>query len=362
MATPNSSPSGTEGGKPLSEERSLTVGQYLRQEREKKNISLEAVAKVTRITQENLEALERDDFRAISASVFARGFLRTYASFLGLDPKEVLSRYESQVDLLKISPKIKESTPSENGNPLFKYVVFLSLIVIGVAIGYYFFQKAPSPPAQPPPLATVPPPPIPTVQPPPPPPPPSPPPPEIASHEAVPEKEKKPTEKLLAAAPITKEEEKPKERRHILKVVTTEKTWLRIKPDDQPLIDVLLQPKETVSWSARRRFDITIGNAGGVEIFFNGVSQGNLGKPGEVINLVLPKEAGPFKAPVPKETKPSEPVTQKDSKPSTDVVPKGTKPSAEVAPKEPEPAKDVSANEPKNEPQSTVGEKENPKN
>lgn len=358
MATPNAS-SGSEGGKPLSEERSLTVGQYLRQEREKKNISLEAVAKVTRITQENLEALERDDFRAISASVFARGFLRTYASFLGLDPKEVLSRYDSQVDLLKISPKIKESTPSENGNPLFKYLVFFSLIVIGVAIGYYFFQKVPSPPAQPPPLATVPPPPTPTVQ---PPPSPGPPPPELASHEAVPDKEKKPAEKLLAAAPITKEEEKSKERRQVLKVVTTEKTWLRIKPDDQPVIDVLLQPKETASWSARTRFDITIGNAGGVEIFFNGVSQGNLGKSGEVITLVLPKEAGPFKPPAPKETKPSEPVIKKDGKPSTDVLPKETKPSAEVAPREPEAAKDVSANEPQNEPRPTEGEKENPKN
>jgi cytoskeleton protein RodZ len=361
MATPNSSLPGTEEGKPLSEEPSLTVGQYLRQEREKKNISLQAVAKVTRITQENLEALERDDFRAISASVFARGFLRTYASFLGLDPEEVISRYDSQIDLLKISPKIKEPTPAEDHNPLFKYVVFLSLIVIGVAIGYYFFQRVPSPPPQPPPLATVPSPPAPTVQ---PPPPPGPPPPEIASHEAVlpPEKEKKQTEKLPAPAPITKEEEKSKERRHILKVVATEKTWLRIKPDDQPVIEVLLQPKETASWSARRRLDITVGNAGGVEIFFNGVSQGNLGKSGEVINFVLPKEAGAFKPPVPKETKPSEPVIQKDSKPSTDVVPKETKPSIEVAPKEPEPAKDVSANESKNEPQPTEGEKESPKN
>jgi cytoskeleton protein RodZ len=361
MATPDSPLPGTEAGKSLSAEPSLTVGQYLRQEREKKDISLQAVAKVTRITQENLEALERDDFRAISASVFARGFLRTYASFLGLDPQEVIFRYDSQIDLLKISPKIKESTPAEDHSPLFKYIVFLSFIVMGVAIGYYFFQRVPSPPPQPPPLATVPPPPAPTVQ---PPPPPRSAPPEIAHQEAVlpPEKEKKQTEKLPASAPVTKEEEKPKERRHILKVVATEKTWLRIKADDQPAVEALLQPKETASWSARRRFDITIGNAGGVEIFFNGVSQGILGKSGEVINLVLPKEAGPFRPPVPKETKPSEPAIQKETKPSVDVVPKETQPSTEVAPKKPEPPKDVSAHESRNEPQPTEGEKESPKN
>ncbi len=72
----------------MNEEQVLSVGSYLRQERERRNISLESVAKVTRITLQNLEALERDDFRLLPAPVFTRGFLRTYAAYLGIDPKE----------------------------------------------------------------------------------------------------------------------------------------------------------------------------------------------------------------------------------------------------------------------------------
>lgn len=298
MATPDPFPSGTEGRKELSEERALTVGQFLRQERERKNISLEAVVKATRITLQTLEALERDDFRAISAPIFVRGFLRTYASYLGLDPKEVTARYESQIDLIKISPKMRESLPDKLENPLLKYIIVLCLILMGVAIGFYFFQKkAPAPTPKPAPLATIPRPSTPVVQPPPSPTPPSPEEKASPAPAVQPEKEKKQPEKPPASGPVTIQS---------LKVIALEKTWLRIKPDDRPVIDVLLQPRETASWSASRHFDITVGNAGGVEIFFNGVSQGSLGKSGEVVRLVLPKEVKPSLPGLPKETKPSQ--------------------------------------------------------
>jgi len=165
------------------------------------------------------------------------------------------------------------------------------------------------------------------------PPPSSPPsPPERASPPAAlqPEKEKKKLEGLLAATPSPKEEEKEKERGHILKVIAIEKTWLRIKPNDQPVIEVLLQPKETASWSARRRFDITVGNAGGIEIFFNGVFQGRLGKSGEVIHLVLPKET--------REIIPPQKVPAKEPAPSKDTKPVETKPSPGPPSKENKPS------------------------
>ena len=98
----------------MTEEKQETVGQYLRQEREKRKITLDSVAKVTRITQENLEALEKDDFQAISAPVIVRGFLRNYAIYLGLDPKEVVGRYDSQTDLLPV-PQDKEPPPPPPG-------------------------------------------------------------------------------------------------------------------------------------------------------------------------------------------------------------------------------------------------------
>jgi cytoskeletal protein RodZ len=303
----------------LSEEERPTVGRILRKERERKGISLEDVSRVTRITPENLKALEEDDFRAISAPVFARGFLRTYASHLGLDTHEILARYEIQTDLVKAAPKAKEpSAPPRKNGSFSKYLVFLSLIGVGVAAGIYLFQKTPAQPEPPRTAAAIPVPPPPDVQPTPPPSPPAPPlsapaPSQSEPVEGVVVKAPREAQKPPAAtAPkpaikeTGKEEEKPKERRHVLKVVAKEKTWMRVKPDDQPAADVLLQPGETVSWSARRRFDLTIGNAGGLEVSLNGVSQGPLGKSGQVVTLVLPKEARTSEPVLPGESKPGD--------------------------------------------------------
>jgi cytoskeleton protein RodZ len=93
--------------------------------------------------------------------------------------------------------------------------------------------------------------------------------------------------------PVKAEGEKKKERRHVLKVQATEMTWLRIQSDDQPEVEALLQPMETATWTARRQFNIIIGNAGGVEISFNGKPLGDLGASGQVVRLLLPKEIKP---------------------------------------------------------------------
>jgi transcriptional regulator with XRE-family HTH domain len=283
----------------LTEDRKETVGQYLRQEREKRNISLETVAKVTRITRENLEALEKDDFQKISAPVFVRGFLRNYANYLGLDPKDLVDRYDAQSDLLNI-PRAKEvSQPTREENRGSKYIVFLAVLLVGVGISFYLIQKSSTPPSPP---AAISPPSGPTVQ--------------QPSPKGI-----VPPGKAISKA-IHPDKEKPGEGRHVLKAVVTEKTWMRVRADDQQIFDVLLQPKETVTWTARSRFAITVGNAGGVELSLNGIPQGPLGKSGEVIHLALPKEAqgmkppqeGPGKPPaLPKTLKPSSPVPAEEA-------------------------------------------------
>jgi len=306
----------------LTEEPGLTVGQYLRREREKRKVTLDSVAKVTRITKENLEALENDEFQAISAPVFARGFLRNYATYLGLDPQELLARYESQTGLIKIPGAKEVSQPSQKQNPVLPYLLLLCILLAGAGI-IYSLQK--------PPVPTSPTPPSPVVTPAPSPPSPStapgaPPPPlkTATSPEKVPPqgippgKKEQPPEKLVAAATVPGGKEAAKERRHVLKAVATEKTWMRILNDEQQVSDVLLQPKETFSWTARHQFHITIGNAGGIELFFNGISQGRLGKSGEVIRLVLPRETGA----VP----PSSAAPGKESPPPKDLKPGASKP------------------------------------
>lgn len=71
-----------------------SLGNYLRKERETKNISLEQVAYATRINLKMLMALEEDDHDALPAQTFVRGYLQAYAKYVKLDGQDVLLRYQ----------------------------------------------------------------------------------------------------------------------------------------------------------------------------------------------------------------------------------------------------------------------------
>ncbi|OFZ56645.1 MAG: hypothetical protein A2428_05330 [Bdellovibrionales bacterium RIFOXYC1_FULL_54_43] len=72
---------------------SATLGEFLRQERERRGITLEQVASATKIGIRILHALEADQFVELPAKPFIRGFVTSYVRFIGLDPKEVLTTF-----------------------------------------------------------------------------------------------------------------------------------------------------------------------------------------------------------------------------------------------------------------------------
>lgn len=69
------------------------IGHILREARENKGLSLEEAQAQTRINARYLNALENGQYSALPTPVHARGFLRNYARFLGLDAQPLLSRY-----------------------------------------------------------------------------------------------------------------------------------------------------------------------------------------------------------------------------------------------------------------------------
>lgn len=77
---------------------SVSLGQYLRDQRLSKNRSLEEIAETTKILKAYLQAIEEDDYDKLPAETFAKGFIRAYAIALGLDPEDVLQRYHDYVE------------------------------------------------------------------------------------------------------------------------------------------------------------------------------------------------------------------------------------------------------------------------
>ena len=70
-----------------------TLGERLRAAREEKELTIEQVADQTKIPLNYLQALESEDLGAFSSDLHARGFLRNYSEFLGLDPEEMGELY-----------------------------------------------------------------------------------------------------------------------------------------------------------------------------------------------------------------------------------------------------------------------------
>ena len=85
-----------------------SIGSTLKQRREARHLSIGQVAEQTRIRSFYLQALENDDLSAIPSMVQARGFLRIYAEFLGLN-----------LDELSFSPRsVEAQTPVSPAAPL----------------------------------------------------------------------------------------------------------------------------------------------------------------------------------------------------------------------------------------------------
>ncbi|MCK5255058.1 MAG: DUF4115 domain-containing protein, partial [Deltaproteobacteria bacterium] len=85
------------------------------------------------------------------------------------------------------------------------------------------------------------------------------------------------------------EAKKVKDEQMVLRVLSSETTWIEFQLDDDELFDVLLKSGESLRVKAHEKFNLRIGNAGGVELFLNDKALGNPGKQGEVIDLTLPE-------------------------------------------------------------------------
>lgn len=283
-----------------------TLGEQLKKEREKKGITLVEVARVTKIRKTYLQALEEGDFNAQSP-VFMKGFLKSYAEFLGLDSSDILTRYKS--DIKTEDEHETEQGASASRRSSSKYLV-LGIITLSLAIAIITLiialkkRNIPAPSTTIPPVTQV----------------------EPAREEAaiknttthpilstVHEKLFKDVTAIKSTAPVkpapttvvaeksTEKQEKMAEetakaskaktngKKHTLNITAKGTAWLRIAVDDGASIEVLMKKGETIDLAAERKFAVVTGNAGEIDITLNGKSLGNLGESGKIISKVLPE-------------------------------------------------------------------------
>jgi cytoskeleton protein RodZ len=101
-----------QAGKPRAHINDL--GSELRRMREEKGISLSEAEQATRIRARYLQALEVNDWASLPTQVQARGFLRNYAVYLGLDEEQVMTKYSQATR----SAEVSVPPPAAAGSPV----------------------------------------------------------------------------------------------------------------------------------------------------------------------------------------------------------------------------------------------------
>ncbi len=125
-----------------------TVGEYLKKERELRQISIEEVADGTKISISRLRLIEENRFDDLPAEVFVRGFIRNYAEYIGIDPEEAILRLEEDLKGQSATgakqPEIAQPTSIDVGRRNSKAImvtvlVLLVLALVGAGVYYFFF-------------------------------------------------------------------------------------------------------------------------------------------------------------------------------------------------------------------------------
>lgn len=237
-----------------------SLGPYFRELRLAKGLSLEEVARATRVGRGYLEALETDALDQLPAPVFTKGFIRSYCQVLGEPPDEALLRYRELVgESLSPMPTLTPSRRIESPSRGPVLVSLVLLIVLGLSLfgltlslrGRTRNVVVQAPSAAPPAAAPV-------------------------AH----------------AVPTSEELAKPGDGGPARLVArASEPTWISVQTDEGQVVQELLPAGATREWVSSKRFTLTIGNAGGVTLELNGRPIPPLGAKGAVIReLVLPQE------------------------------------------------------------------------
>src|SRR6185295_117575 len=80
-------------------------GTWLARERERRGVSLKTISDQTKVSLPLLEGLEAGDLSRWPAGIFRRAFVRSYASAVGLDPEDVIARFEAEYGPGELPPQ-----------------------------------------------------------------------------------------------------------------------------------------------------------------------------------------------------------------------------------------------------------------
>jgi len=107
-----------------------SIGTYLRRTREERSMSIGEVSRATRIPSVAIERIEADHFDDLPGEVFARGFLKAYATTVGLSADDVLARYTAARRIVAVEPLPMATPVSGSGTRRFGVAIAFVLLLV----------------------------------------------------------------------------------------------------------------------------------------------------------------------------------------------------------------------------------------
>lgn len=261
------------------------IGDYLKRERELRNITLEEVADATKIHIGFLRAIEEGQKETLPAEVFVRGFIRCYAQHIGLDPNDVLLRYPKQAKEPEHSERIRPPSEKKVWPFFFRYrkylwtsiVIIILVLFLGIVV--YIGQRS-SPTSSEPKKEVfnkeqkV----LPGTS--------------VEANRMVNQAKADAPSQTNVPATQAKVQTAPKQtankKQYALRAIFKENTWIQALIDEQMLQEYSFKAGETFTWTMDNKIRLLIDNAGGVDFYLNGKPLKPLGISGQVVSITLP--------------------------------------------------------------------------
>lgn len=112
------------------------IGSSLRDARTRRGLELSQIERDTRIRPRYLEALEDERFDLLPGEAYAKGFLRTYANFLGLEGERFVDEYNSRFPASEEAPAVRLAQVKRRRSLLDTRYVALPFAVLVGLIGW----------------------------------------------------------------------------------------------------------------------------------------------------------------------------------------------------------------------------------
>jgi cytoskeleton protein RodZ len=271
-----------------------SFGERLRREREMRGITLNEIVESTKISRRHLESLEKEDFESLPGGIFNKGFVRAYARYLGIDEEQAVADYSAASNEqeqpedqfpLEIHPD-----PDPKLNPKRSTLPLLLALLALLAVLAVFWARnrgrslestdnsgaAPAGTASPGATPAV-------TRPSPPPETPAPSPAIAPAAQSSPSfASRNPADAMASANKAT-----GAERTFSVVVTAKEDAWVSLRADGKTVLSRNLRAGEQQSVRAGSSVVLITGNAGGVDVSFNGKALGAVGNESQVRTLTF---------------------------------------------------------------------------